>query len=100
MEKGKKRTTEHKKEEKKRNTIYIYNYRGTYNNYWDMTLHDIKWGNKNYLWMTILKFDTFNNFSGCIPICNFVYTISVCINKTHYNNAYSPFREHSGRFLQ
>ena len=58
-----------------------------------MTLHDIiKCGNKNYLWITILNFDTYNNFSGCIPICNFVYKLSVCINRTHYNNAYSPFR--------
>ena len=49
-----------------------------------MTLHDIiKNGNKIYKWITILNFDTYNNFSGCIPICNVVYKLSVCINKTH-----------------
>ena len=79
----------------------MYNYRGTYNNYRDMKLHDIiKCGNKNYKWIIILNFDTYNNFYGCIPICNFVYKLSVCTNGTHYNNAYWPFREHSGRFLQ
>ena len=48
MEKEKKELQNIKKK-KKRNTVYIYNYRGTYNNYRDMTLHDIiKCGNKNY----------------------------------------------------
>ena len=65
-----------------------------------MTLHDIiKCGN-NYKWITILNFDTYNNDSSCSPICIFVYKLSVCINRTNYNNADSPFREHSGRFLQ
>ena len=92
MEKEKKRTTEHKKERKKRNTIYIDNYRGTCNNYRDMTLYDIiKCGNTKFLWIIILNFDTYNNFSGYIPICNFLYKLSVCINRTHYNNAYSPY---------
>ena len=39
--------------------MYIYNYRSTYNNYGDMTLHTIvKCGNKNYKLIIIINFDT------------------------------------------